>query len=76
MNHSFLGEGGQLHHVGLVVRSIEEAEPSVLNVADPIQGVRVAFVAVNGVQIELLEPLGENSPVAGSFKRNVKRYGK
>ena len=57
MNHSFLGERARLRHVGLVVRSIEEAEPGTLGVADPIQGVRVAFVAVNGVQIELFRKL-------------------
>ena len=72
VNHSFFGEAAQLHHIGLVVRSIAEAEPGMLGVADPIQDVRVAFVVVNGVQIELLEPLGENSPIASNLNSNVK----
>jgi methylmalonyl-CoA/ethylmalonyl-CoA epimerase len=67
---------GRLHHVGLIVRSIEESMPGYLRslggswdsqiVHDPIQRVKVAFLQPGvgpQVQIELVEPAGENSPV-------------
>lgn len=67
---------GRLHHVGLIVRSIEESMPGYLRSLgatwdsqifhDPIQRVKVAFLNPGfgpEVQIELVEPVGENSPV-------------
>jgi methylmalonyl-CoA/ethylmalonyl-CoA epimerase len=67
---------GRLHHVGLIVRSIEESMPRYLRSLggtwdsqifhDPIQRVKVAFLQPAlgpQVQIELVEPAGEDSPV-------------
>ena len=67
---------GRLHHVGVIVRSIEESMPGYLRSLggtwdsqifhDPIQRVKVAFLQPGlgpQVQIELVEPAGENSPV-------------
>jgi methylmalonyl-CoA/ethylmalonyl-CoA epimerase len=67
---------GRLHHVGLIVRSIEESMPRYLRSLggtwdsqifhDPIQRVKVAFLRPGlgpEAQIELVEPAGENSPV-------------
>jgi methylmalonyl-CoA/ethylmalonyl-CoA epimerase len=38
-------------------------------VSDETQNVTVGFVEINGVRIELIEPLGENSPVDASLEK-------
>ncbi len=40
------------------------------NQAEPGHGVSVAFVEVANTRIELLEPLGENSPIKAFLDRN------
>ena len=71
---------GRLNHVGVATPSIEASvaiyrdrmgaevvrEPFDL----PAQGVRVCFVDTPNSQIELIEPLGENSPLHGFLARN------
>lgn len=71
-----------MHHVGIVVASIDAAARSyehILDVrvssgpfVDPLQEARVVFLS-KGQQgeaaIELVEPIGETSPVAGFLKR-------
>jgi methylmalonyl-CoA/ethylmalonyl-CoA epimerase len=77
---------GRLNHVGVATPSIEKAiaywrdimgatrihEPFDL----PAQGVKVCFVdtpgadGTAGTQIELIEPLGENSPIHGFIAKN------
>ena len=71
---------GRLNHVGVATTSIEESvaryrelmgaeivrEPFDL----PAQGVRVCFVDTPNSQIELIEPLGENSPIHGFLAKN------
>ena len=71
---------GRLNHVGVATPSIEKSvalyrdmlgatkihEPFDL----PPQGVRVCFVDTPNSQIELLEPLGENSPVTRFLEKN------
>lgn len=66
----------RLHHIGFVVQNIEQSMPGFLTSVhgtwdqkifhDPIQSVKVAFLSTPGtdVQIELVEPAGERSPVA------------
>jgi methylmalonyl-CoA/ethylmalonyl-CoA epimerase len=67
---------GRLHHVGVVVASIEQALPGYLRsldsqaetriVHDPLQKVNVLFLRTSPaepVMIELVEPAGEDSPV-------------
>ena len=61
------------HHVGLIVASVAKVAPADSVVfEDPVQQVRVAFVDLDGVSIEYIEPLGEDSPAAGSLKRGHK----
>jgi methylmalonyl-CoA/ethylmalonyl-CoA epimerase len=63
---------GKIAHVGVAVRSIAEAAKlwealglRIEAVEDvPHEGVRVAFIAVGESHIELLEPLGPDSPIA------------
>ena len=71
---------GRLNHVGVATPSIEASvahyravmgaevvrEPFDL----PAQGVRVCFVDTPNSQIELIEPLGEGSPIAGFLAKN------
>lgn len=65
-----------LHHVGYVVKSIEEQAPGFVKslgatwdqqiIHDPLQGAKVTFLRTPGpgdAQIELVEPAGDNSPV-------------
>ncbi|HKI04065.1 MAG TPA: methylmalonyl-CoA epimerase [Thermoanaerobaculia bacterium] len=62
---------GRIDHVGIAVRSIEEArkiyEAMGLHVEAiedvPYDGVRVAMIPCGETRIELLEPLSEDSPV-------------
>ena len=73
---------GRLNHVGVAVPSIEAAKATyrdLYGVADsditatkdmPAQGVRVAFVNIPNSQIELIEPLGEASPILRFLEKN------
>jgi len=75
---------GRLNHVGIAVPSIEEAKATYRDLygvpADaitetqelPAQGVKFAFVNVANSQIELIEPLGEDSPIRNFLEKNPK----
>jgi len=71
---------GRLNHVGLATPSIER---SVVHYRDvlgaerigdsfdlPAQGVRVCFVDTPNSQIELIEPLGADSPIVKFLEKN------
>jgi len=47
---------------------VEVSEPQ----PEPDHGVTVVFVNLPNTKIELLEPLGENSPIEGFLKKNPK----
>ena len=62
-----------LDHVGIAVRSIEEAMPLFERLANThgtapehveSQGVRVAFVGTGSARLELIEPARDDSPIA------------
>ena len=70
---------GRLNHVAIAVpylasaarvyrdtlgASVSEPQP------EPEHGVTVVFIALPNTKIELLEPLGEGSPIAGFLERN------
>jgi methylmalonyl-CoA/ethylmalonyl-CoA epimerase len=71
---------GRLNHVGVATPSIEKslelyrsmfgAEPHGAPFELPAQGVRVCFVDVPNSQIELIEPLGPDSPIARFLDKN------
>jgi methylmalonyl-CoA/ethylmalonyl-CoA epimerase len=71
---------GRVNHVGVATPSIEQSAERyrVLLGAEavgepfdlPAQGVRVCFVDAPNTQIELIEPLGEESPVHGFLAKN------
>ncbi len=70
---------GRLNHVAIAVRDIAKAaalyrdtlgadvsEPE----PQPEHGVTTVFITLPNTKIELLEPLGENSPIAKFLERN------
>jgi len=70
---------GRLNHVAVAVRDLGAAralyrdllgakvsEPA----AQPEHGVTVAFIELENTKIELLEPLGQNSPIARFLEKN------
>lgn len=72
---------GRLNHVALAVPALADAvaryrdmlgatvsEPQAL----PEHGVTVVFVELDNTKIELLEPLGEGSPIAAFLAKNPK----
>ncbi len=71
---------GRLNHVGVATPSIERsletyrslfgAEPHGAPFDLPAQGVRVCFVDAPNAQIELIEPLGDDSPIARFLEKN------
>ena len=71
---------GRLNHIGVATPSIERslelyktmfgAEPHGPAFDLPAQGVRVCFVDAPNSQIELIEPLGEDSPIVKFLERN------
>ena len=66
------GPNTTLHHIGLVVPSIQEVCPDCQISADPIQKVNVAFIYQHGQKLELIEPQGEKSPVSQSLQKGTK----
>ena len=70
---------GRLNHVAIAVPALAPAAAIYKNalgaqVSDPVpqpeHGVTVVFVTLPNTKIELLEPLGENSPIAAFLERN------
>jgi methylmalonyl-CoA/ethylmalonyl-CoA epimerase len=71
---------GRLNHIGVATSSIEASIALYRDVIGaerigtpfdlPAQGVRVCFVDTPNTQIELIEPLGEESPIHGFLARN------
>jgi len=75
-NHTknFFGEHAEFEHAGIAVRSIAKAAPGVEITADPIQKVSVAFIHVNNIKVELIEPLTDNSPIANILHKGQSLY--
>jgi len=73
---------GRLNHVGVAVPSIEDAKATYRDLYGvpesamtetrelPAQGVKFAFVNVANSQIELIEPLGADSPINNFLAKN------
>ncbi len=71
---------GRLNHVGIATPSIADAIPYWRDVMGatvihdpfdlPAQGVKVCFVDTPNTQIELIEPLGEGSPIRAFLDKN------
>ena len=71
---------GRLNHIGVATPSIErsleryrtlfDAHPSSPPFDLPAQGVRVCFLDAPNSQIELIEPLGPDSPIVRFLEKN------
>jgi methylmalonyl-CoA/ethylmalonyl-CoA epimerase len=70
---------GNLNHVAIAVPDIEAAAAQYRGTLgasvrapqdEPDHGVRVVFIDLPNTKIELLTPLGENSPIAGFLAKN------
>lgn len=70
---------GKLNHVAIAVPDLRAASAQYRDifgarVSDPVDlpdhGVTTVFVTLPNTHIELLHPLGENSPIAGFLERN------
>jgi methylmalonyl-CoA/ethylmalonyl-CoA epimerase len=74
------------HHVGIAVRDLQEAIPSYKNLFgyeivsgpfdDPIQNVSICFLSrgAGDAMIELVAPLGPNSPIDVTLKKGGGTY--
>ena len=71
-NLDCFGPRACFHHVGMAVRSIDEAVPGLTIVTDPIQRVSIGFVEFSGLTVELIEPASENSPIDESLQKGNK----
>ena len=71
---------GRLNHIGVATPSIETSVAFYRDVMGattihepfdlPAQGVKVCFVDTPNAQIELIEPLGDGSPIHGFLAKN------
>lgn len=66
------GSSARVHHVGIAVKSIAESRPDLVAIHDPIQRVRVAFFKLHDLTFELVEPVGDDSPVTHSLAVGAK----
>ena len=71
---------GRLNHVAIAVKDIAAASRLYRDtlgatvsppMAQPEHGVTVVFIELPNTKIELLEPLGENSPIAKFLEKNA-----
>ena len=72
---------GKLNHIAIATPSLDEATKTYANILGvkisvPLDqfdhGVRVVFIELPNTKIELLEPLGENSPIEKFLEKNKK----
>ena len=70
---------GKLNHVAIAVPDLDKAAKTYRDIlgarvsapaAQPEHGVTVVFVELRNTKIELLQPLGQNSPIAKFLERN------
>ena len=70
---------GRLNHVAIAVPDLEAGSRIYRNMlgahvsqpqAEPAHGVTVVFITLPNTKIELLEPLGENSPIGAFLEKN------
>lgn len=70
---------GRLNHVAIAVPDLDAAAAQYRNTLgatvgepqdEPEHGVRVVFIDLPNTKVELLHPLGENSPITGFLEKN------
>ncbi len=72
---------GKLNHIAIAIPNLDEATKTYadilgVKISAPLDqlghGVRVVFIELPNTKIELLEPLGENSPIEKFLEKNKK----
>ena len=72
---------GKLNHIAIATPSLDDATKIYkdmlgVKISDPVDqidhGVKVVFIELPNTKIELLEPLGENSPIENFLDKNKK----
>ena len=72
---------GKLNHIAIATPSLDDAIKTYkdmleVKISDPVDqidhGVKVVFIELPNTKIELLEPLGENSPIEKFLDKNKK----
>ena len=72
---------GKLNHIAIATPSLDDATKTYkdmlgVKISDPVDqidhGVKVVFIELPNTKIELLEPLGENSPIEKFLDKNKK----
>ena len=72
---------GKLNHIAIATPNLDKAIRTYkdilgVKISDPIDqiehGVKVVFIEIPNTKIELLEPLGENSPIENFLEKNKK----
>ena len=72
---------GKLNHIAIATPNLDKAIRSYkdilgVKISDPLDqiehGVKVVFIEIPNTKIELLEPLGENSPIENFLEKNKK----
>ena len=72
---------GKLNHIAIATSNLDEAIKTYkdmlgVKISDPLDqldhGVKVVFIELPNTKIELLEPLGENSPIENFLEKNKK----
>ena len=70
---------GRLNHVAIAVPSLDQGVRTYRDIlgakvskpqAEPAHGVTVVFIELPNTKIELLEPLGDASPIKGFLDKN------
>ena len=72
---------GKLNHIAIATPNLDKAIRTYkdilgVKISDPLDqiehGVKVVFIEIPNTKIELLEPLGENSPIENFLEKNKK----
>ena len=72
---------GKLNHIAIATPSLDDATRTYkdmlgVKISDPVDqidhGVKAVFIELPNTKIELLEPLGENSPIENFLDKNKK----
>ena len=72
---------GKLNHIAIATPSLDDATKTYkdmlgVKISDPVDqidhGVKAVFIELPNTKIELLEPLGENSPIENFLGKNKK----
>ena len=72
---------GKLNHIAIATPSLDDAKKTYkdmlgVKISDPVDqidhGVKVVFIELPNTKIELLEPLGDNSPIENFLDKNKK----